>query len=104
MGNQVLYAYMENYAYGDRRTHMGITVCIRAGIAKIFAYGDPHSHNKIVRILEATYAWTEAGLTDQPLWIEAVSVEQPWKGADYYLVDPTVFWITIEYHETDKDS
>ena len=55
MGNQVLYPYMENYAYGDRRTHMGITVCIRAGIAKIFAYGDPRSHNEIVRILGATY-------------------------------------------------
>ena len=58
MGNQVLYAYMENYASGDRRTHMGITVCIRAGIAKIFAYGDPRLHNKIVRILGATYTRT----------------------------------------------
>jgi hypothetical protein len=55
MGNQVLYAYMENYAYGDCRTHMGIAVCIRAGIAKIFAYRDPCSHNQIVRILGATY-------------------------------------------------
>ncbi len=50
------------------------------------------------------YAWTEAGLTDQPSWIEAVSEEQPRKGADYYLVDPTVFCVTIEYHETNKDS
>ncbi len=40
---------------------------------------------------------------DQLLWIEAVLNEQPGKGADYYLVDPTVFRITIEYHETDKD-
>ncbi len=50
------------------------------------------------------YAWTEAGLMDQPSWIEAVSVEQPRKGADYYLVDPTLFQITIEYHDTNKDS
>ncbi len=55
MGNQVLYPHMQNYAYGDCRTHMGIPVCIRAGIAKIFAYGDPRSHNEIVRILGATY-------------------------------------------------
>ncbi len=54
MGNQVLYPHMQNYAYGDRRTHMGIPVCIQAGIAKIFAYGDPRSHNEIVRILGAT--------------------------------------------------
>jgi hypothetical protein len=47
---------MQNYAYGDRRTHMGIPVCIRTGIAKIFTYGDPRSHNEIVRILGATYA------------------------------------------------
>jgi hypothetical protein len=46
----------------------------------------------------------EAGLTDQPSWIEAVLAEQLRKGADYYIVDPTVFWITIEYHKTDKDS
>ncbi len=50
------------------------------------------------------YTWTEAGCTDQPSWIEAASAEQPRKGADYYLVDPTVFWITLEYHKTDKDS
>jgi hypothetical protein len=37
----------------------------------------------------------EVGLTDQPSLIEAVSMEQPQKGADYYLVDPTVFGITI---------
>jgi hypothetical protein len=41
---------------------------------------------------------------DQPSWIEAVSAEQPQKGAEYYLVDPTVFWITIEYHKTNMDS
>jgi hypothetical protein len=58
MGNQVLYPYMQNYAYGDRRTHMGITVCIRAGIAKIFAYGDPRLHNEIVCILGAIYTRT----------------------------------------------
>jgi hypothetical protein len=46
---------MQNYAYGDLRTHMGIPVGILAGIAKIFAYGDPRSHNEIVRILGATY-------------------------------------------------
>ncbi len=58
MGHQVLYPYMQNYAYGDRRMHMGIPLCIRAGIAKIFAYGDPRSHNEIVRILGATYTRT----------------------------------------------
>ncbi len=55
MGNQVLYPHMQNYAYGDPCSHMGITVCIQAGIAKIFAYGDPRLHNEIVRILGATY-------------------------------------------------
>ena len=55
MGNQVLYHHMQNCTYGDRRTHMGILVCIRVGINKIFAYGEPRSHNKIVRILGATY-------------------------------------------------
>jgi hypothetical protein len=55
MGNQVLYHYMQKYAYRDRRMHMGITLCIRAGIAKIFAYGYPRLHNEIVRILGVTY-------------------------------------------------
>jgi hypothetical protein len=55
MGNQVLYPHMQNYIHRDRRMHTEIPVCIRAGIAKIFAYGDPRSHNKIVRILGATY-------------------------------------------------
>jgi hypothetical protein len=55
MGNQVLYPHMQNYTYGDCRTHMGIPVCIRAGIAKIFAYGAPRLHNKIVRIWGVTY-------------------------------------------------
>jgi hypothetical protein len=55
MGNQVLYPHMQNYAYRDCCMHTGISVCIRVGIAKIFAYGDPCSHNKIVRILGATY-------------------------------------------------
>jgi hypothetical protein len=31
-------------------------------------------------------------------------IEQPRKGADSYLVDPTVSWITIEYQETNKNS
>jgi len=30
--------------------HMGIPVCKRAGIAENFAYGDPITHNEIVRI------------------------------------------------------
>jgi hypothetical protein len=29
---------------------MGIPICERAGIAKQFAYGDPRTHNEIVRI------------------------------------------------------
>jgi hypothetical protein len=37
--------------YGDRRMHMEIPVCERAGIAKKFAYGDPRTHNEIVRII-----------------------------------------------------
>jgi len=35
--------------------HMGIPVCERAGIAKKFAYGDPRTHNEIVRIWGLTY-------------------------------------------------
>ena len=58
----------------------------------------------VARSAWLAYAWTEAGLTDQPSWIKAVLAEQLRKGADYYLVDPTVFQITIEYHETYKDS
>jgi hypothetical protein len=54
MGNQVLYPHMRNFPYGDRRMHMGIPVCERAGIAKMFAYGDPRTHNEIVRIQELT--------------------------------------------------
>ena len=54
--------------------------------------------------ITVVYAWTEAGLTDRPSWIKAVLSEQLQKGADYYLVDPTVFRITIEYHKTDRDS
>jgi len=45
---------MRNFPYGDRRTQTGIPVCERAGIAK-FAYGDPHTHNEIVRIWGLTY-------------------------------------------------
>ena len=55
MGNQVLYPHMHNFAYGDRRMHMGIPICKRAGIAKKFAYGDPRTHNEIVCIRGLTY-------------------------------------------------
>ena len=55
MGNLVLYPHMCNFAYGDRRMHMGIPVCKRAGIAEKFAYGDPITHNEIVRIWGLTY-------------------------------------------------
>ena len=50
MGNLVLYPHMCNFAYGDRRMHMGIPVYKRVGIAEKFAYGDPITHNEIVRI------------------------------------------------------
>ncbi len=40
MGNLVLYPHMRNFAYGDRRMHMGIPVCKRARIAEKIAYGD----------------------------------------------------------------
>ncbi len=50
--------HMQNYTYRDCRMHTRIPVCIRAEVAKIFAYGDPHLHNKIVRILGATYTRT----------------------------------------------
>jgi len=46
---------MRNFPYGHRRTQTGIPVCKRAGIAKKFAYGDPHTHNEIVRIWGLTY-------------------------------------------------
>jgi hypothetical protein len=55
MGNLVLYPHMHDFAYGDRRMHMGIPVCKRAGIAENFAYGDPITHNEIVRIRGLTY-------------------------------------------------
>ena len=45
-----MYHRMRKFAYRDRRMHMGIPVCIRAGIAKKFAYGDPITHNEVVRI------------------------------------------------------
>ena len=35
--------------------HMGIPICKRAGIAKKFAYGDPRTHNEVVRIRGLTY-------------------------------------------------
>ena len=50
-----LYSHMQNYTYTGCRMHMGNPVCIQAGIAKIFAYGDPRLHNKIVRIRGVTY-------------------------------------------------
>jgi hypothetical protein len=53
--NQVLYPHMRNFAYRDRRMHMGIPVCKRAGIAKNFAYGDPITHNEVVRIRGLTF-------------------------------------------------
>jgi len=37
--------------------HMGIPVCKRAGIAKKFAFGDPITHNKIVRIWGLIYIY-----------------------------------------------
>jgi hypothetical protein len=40
---------MHNFAYRDCCMHMGIPVCKRAGIAKIFAHGDPITHNEVVR-------------------------------------------------------
>ena len=46
---------MRNFPYGHRRMQTGIPVCERAGIAKKFAYGDPHTHNEIVRIWGLTY-------------------------------------------------
>jgi len=46
---------MRNFPYGHRRTQTGIPVCERAGIAKKFAYGDPHTHNEIVRTWGLTY-------------------------------------------------
>jgi len=52
---KVLYPHMRNFPYGHRRTQTGIPVCERAGIAKKFAYGDPHTHNEIVRIWGLTY-------------------------------------------------
>jgi hypothetical protein len=56
MGSQVLYPHMRN-SYGDRRMHMGIPVCERAGIAKKFTYGDPCTHNEIVHMRGLTYIW-----------------------------------------------
>jgi hypothetical protein len=35
--------------------HMGIPVCKQAGIAKTIAYGDPITHNEVVRIRGLTY-------------------------------------------------
>jgi hypothetical protein len=55
MGNLVLYPHMHNFAYGDRHLHMGIPVCKRAGIDEKFAYGDPRTHNEIVRIWGLIY-------------------------------------------------
>jgi hypothetical protein len=46
---------MRKFAYRDRRMHMGIPVCVRAGIAKKFAYRDPITHNEFVRTRGLTY-------------------------------------------------
>jgi len=53
--------------------HMGIPVCVRAGIAKIFAYGDPITHNEVVRIWGLTYTW----LTDSWLFVFLENDESP---------------------------
>ena len=68
MGNQVLYPHMHNFAYRDRRMHMGIPVCKWTGIAKKFAYGDPRTHNEVVRI---------RGLTYKPCHYAMVEAEKP---------------------------
>ena len=54
-GNQVLYPHLRNFAYWDCRVHMGIPVCKRAGTAKKIAYGDPITHNEVVRTQGLTY-------------------------------------------------
>ena len=50
MGKQDFDPNMRNFAYGDRRTHMGITVRVRAGIAKNSHMESPRMHNEFVRI------------------------------------------------------
>ena len=66
---------MCNSAYGDRRMHMGIPVCKRAGIAEKFADGDPITHNEIVRIWGLTYTlmWV---YTNRPTW-ELIGTNTP---------------------------
>jgi hypothetical protein len=73
MGNQLLYPRMQNYANGDRRTHMGIPVCLWAGINKIFAYGDPHLHNKNARIWGVTY--THNWILDPSVYLSGCEIE-----------------------------
>ena len=50
MGKQDFDPHMKNFAYGDRRTHMGIPICVRAGIAKNSHMESPRMHNEFVRI------------------------------------------------------
>ena len=57
MGNQNLDPHMQNNAYGDRHTQMVSPVCLWAGIAKMFACGDPCTHNEVVRIWGLTYTF-----------------------------------------------
>jgi hypothetical protein len=52
---------MRNFAYRDRRINMGIPVCVWAGIAKKFAYGDPITHNEVVRIRGLIYIHVQQG-------------------------------------------
>ncbi len=63
---------MCNFAYGDRRMHLGIPVCKRSGIAEKFTYGDPIMHNEIVRIWGLTYAYG-----DSPVCIRGSFFHQP---------------------------
>jgi hypothetical protein len=50
MGNHKLDPHMHNFLYGDCHMHMGIHVCIRGGIAKKNAHGDPILHTEVERI------------------------------------------------------
>ena len=62
-----------------------IPVCERAGIAKKFAYGDPHTHNKIVRL------W---GLTDIPRTLADVN-KQVTLAVDVMFVNSVPFLVSV---------
>ena len=81
MENLVLYPHMCNFAYGDRRMHMGIPVCKRAGIAENFAYGDPITHNEIVRIRGLTYTSRLATATTTTTAMMTTNVDDKASGA-----------------------